>query len=738
MSDQTSSPALKATRQKAPRPSAALLALREKGFELSESRVDSISPLHSYSPPDASLRVSPLSIVSTPSDLDRSFPLRSGERWGTSPSNASSAETTVTGILNLYTNMSEWSLETEYEETTSSLDDSDDNNRPPRTVHQPKAYRDTIAPLLEHQFSNYCLTVPPASPPKLVASMPKLTHLDAGASITSLRLTSEASLNLQPTTDTGASLSQSLIQTTTTDTTLLPPVADAALTPSFQQYSQSLAQRKVVLEVASLRDAGSSYNQPLSLVSPETDMDNRLSPQSAMSEISVNYERQMAYDTLAPPLTKQSPNMRPVSLVQDDFWPGPESAVFAHVADNKVVPPSDPAQDLPPSRLNEEKVAAQQAQIWVQYNAEKKQQAQKAETKRHPSEARSILHDPIEGPMRTYLTPEPQERKDCGTLSVERPYFGGSLERPSSTFSSDSSGSRGIHETFSRQLKAVWRDKFQRKREKGSKVDANTKREKTVSGVTPDKSSAFNDDIVSYRYPYKLSHESAAMQPAVPSYIEYPAGLNSGAQSSMNSATQLLDDGRSLSSVLVTPELEQKGTLFSHERQRRSPQSAIPLTRYQKYATEPWYESNKKKRRGKYEGAMKAAEVAAQTEERSSPDPEHDSHRASFASIKGHFYSQSSSTYASRPSTEASATPEANDKADSSMSFGRHHGYNDSIFEASGGKKIGGFTNRLLMSSEERRKLKVKESIIVMGSTKMSGCGLSGGSSDDATPLVRL
>ncbi|ETI27407.1 hypothetical protein G647_09597 [Cladophialophora carrionii CBS 160.54] len=112
-----------------PPPSQALLELQKQGLELA------------VSPPSHSLQVAPhhASGRSTPSDLDKPLPLepfeektrRSSSVYSVDRGSVYSTDTTITNILRLYG---------EYRE----LDDI-----PPMPVlHQPQAYRDTVAPLL--------------------------------------------------------------------------------------------------------------------------------------------------------------------------------------------------------------------------------------------------------------------------------------------------------------------------------------------------------------------------------------------------------------------------------------------------------------------------------------------------------------------------------------------------------------------------------------------------------------
>ncbi|EXJ58004.1 hypothetical protein A1O7_05427 [Cladophialophora yegresii CBS 114405] len=117
-----------------PPPSQALLELQKQGLELA------------ISPPPHSLQVAPhhASGRSTPSDLDKPLPLepfeekkrRSSSVYSVDRGSVYSTDTTITNILRLYG---------EYRE----LDDIP----PMPLLHQPQAYRDTVAPLLIRRLS---------------------------------------------------------------------------------------------------------------------------------------------------------------------------------------------------------------------------------------------------------------------------------------------------------------------------------------------------------------------------------------------------------------------------------------------------------------------------------------------------------------------------------------------------------------------------------------------------------
>lgn len=317
----TSPPALHPTRDKAPEPSAALLALQQKGLELPLHRntPTSISP-ESNSALESGPQVSPLSILSTPSE-----PEVIEFAWRRRTSSTASVETTVTGILNLYTNLSKQSLESEYEEITpypDSGDESEDDAPPLPMVHQPKAqaYRDTIAPLLEHQFSNSSLMVPgaisPGPSPMSLASTPMLMHPGASTSVPSLRLTPDGSPR------------RNLARAATSDTSIqiTPEMSPAPALSASRGATSDSNEKKIVLEVPDVRDADSWYDQPLSPVSPEDleygnavrdSQQSAVSPQSPATQ--TNHFRSLAFESLSPPAinVKTSPGLRSVVIDGD-------------------------------------------------------------------------------------------------------------------------------------------------------------------------------------------------------------------------------------------------------------------------------------------------------------------------------------------------------------------------------------------------------------------------------------
>jgi len=731
-----------------------------------------MNPAASVSPqPDpafnASLRISPLSILSTPSILDKPLPLEPGDKWDGRPSSTGSAE--IRNILKLYTNISEQSLKSEYEEMTPYPNDSDcdsdgdeDDDRPHLlNVHQPKAYRDTIAPLLEHQFNADRLTVPPMPSPMSIASLPRLHHPNATISVPSLQLTPEISPDLRPTTTNLAGLSQTSIQITPEMTPPLPP-SDSSQAPSFQQYWASLRERQIALEVPDVREADSWYDQPLSPVSPE-ELSARLrdSQLSAVSPFGgEGYQRQLTYESLAPPTTQKSPNMRPVSYVEN-YLTGPISATVTHVVDNQMVPPPldlTRSSSRVVSKISEGSAPVHQPEISDEYHGEEPRS----------QHASLMVNDPIEGPMRTYLTPPPPERFSDMSSTVPKDNL--NLEefyRPGSAFS-DSSDPPSP-ETIGGQFKAVF--KFGKKKDKKSK-DMSSKKNQAKLGVarTDASPAALQDDVDSYKYPYWKSHQSAPTNDIAPPHRIRSPDINSIRSSEshlqeMRRLSAISGPGPSVGSSPQPPEVDPNtnGKAFTRPPiKRREPQAAIPLTNYQKYGAEIWNEKDKKKRRKEAEKAAKQAEKAAakrakagiqqdppmtpntqfdalldnqvreSEDDKSYPSEQRHSRPASSRAYS-HMKTTSGETGGSRPSTDAASIT-------SSRQSGGLAGYNNDLFEASGGaKKKSKFASRLMMSSEEKRKLKVKESITIVGGQKLPGTGSSSRTSEGGTTgLVKI
>lgn len=670
--------------------------------------------------------------------------------------------------MKLYTNVSEQSLKSEYEELTPYPDDSDfeddddDDDQPPLpNVHQPKAYRDTIAPLLEHQFSTDRLAVPPMPSPMSIASLPQLHHPNASMSVPSLQLTPDISPDLRPTTSNLASLSQTSIQITPEMTPLLPPT-DFLQAPSFQQYSTSLRERQIALEVPDVREADSWYDQPLSPVSPE-ELSARLRD-SQLSAVSPyggeGYQRQLTYESLAPPIAQKSPNLRPVSYIED-YSPGPVSATLTHVVDDpEVPPPLDLAvwSSTAVSKISGGSAPVHQPEIDNEYYGDEPRS----------QHASLMVNDPIEGPMRTYLTPPlPKGISDMSsTVPKEKPDLE-EIYRPGSAFSDSSEPPSP--ETLGGQLKAVF--KFKKKKKDKKSDDMSSKRNEAKPRAIRHNGApaAPQDDLDSYRYPYWKPHQSLQASELAPPHRLRSPDLNSIRSSQshlqeMRRLSAISGPGPSISSSPQPPEADLNATGKTSPRppiKRREPQAAIPLTNYQKYGPEIWNEKDKKKKQKEAEKATKQAEKAAAKLAKAgvpqdpplTPDarlnsfldyagkelegdkfyPSEQRHsRPASSRAYSHMKTTSGETNGSRPSTDAASTT-------SSRHSGGLAGYNNDLFEASGGaKKKNKLASRLMMSSEEKRKLKVKESITIVGGQKLPGAGPSRTSEGGKKGLVRI
>ena len=745
MSIPKSSPALRPSRARAPEPSAALVALQERGLELPVNRMASVSP-QSEPAYNCSLRVSPLSILSTPSNVDKPLPLEPGDSWRRRPSSTGSAD--IRNILNLYSNQSEHSLKSGYEEMIPYPDDSgDDDPPPPHNVHQPKAYRDTIAPLLEHQFSTDRLVVPPMPSPMSIASLPRLHNPTTHDSVPSLQLTLDLSPDLAPTASKQAGLSQTSIQITPEMTPPLPPF-DSSQPPSFQQYSASLRERKIALAVPDVREADSWYDQPLSPVSPEKPGDHlRDSELSAVSPYGTEgHQRQLAFESLAPPTAQISPNIRPVSYVEE-YLPEPISATLTRMVDSQMVPPPldlTRSTSSAVSKISEGSAPVYQPEISNDYFG-------KEPKSQHAS---LMVDEPTEGPIRPYLMPSSLEKSSDVSSNV--PTGKPDLEeiyRPGSAFS-DGSSDPPNPETIGGQLKAMF--KFGKKKDKSSK-EAASKEKKTEPGylATNTSSTGYEDDLESYKYPYWKSRRSVLRDS-----IEHPHRTQSPDVNSIQSSQShvqgmrrlslISGPGPSISSSPQPPATPSDPNTISKAAlrpsiKRREPQPAIPLTNYQKYGAEIWNEKDKKRRHKEAEKAARQAEKVAAKEAKAgimqdppmTPDSQLNAfldYRVSGSDIdypqpadqrhsqpaSSRAYSQtkptSGNTDGSRPSTDAV-----------SMTSSGKSGYNNDLFEASGGvKKKNRFASRLMMSSEQKRKLKVKESITVVGGRRLGDVDVAG------------
>lgn len=656
----------------------------------------------------------------------------------------------MTGILNLYTNLSKQSLKSEYEEITpypDSGNESEEDAPPLPMVHQPKAqaYRDTIAPLLEYQFSGSSLMVPGAMTscpsPVSLASTPTLMHPDASPSVPSLRLTPDGTPG---STSSHAAKSDTSIQMT-------PEMSPIPVLPSGRSATSDSNEKKIVLEVPDVRDADFWYDQPLSPVSPEElEYRNtvRDSQQSAVSPHSpatqTNHFRSMAFESLSPPAVnvKTGPGPRLVKVIDGD----------------KAMIPLP--LDLNRSRtlISRCSTPAHQTEIV------KEVQNEKGGAKSQRSSlifAGDVEGDLIDGPLMkefsrlleqrmSYLTEESESRQH---LRIDEIY------RPGSAFS-DSSDSYVIHDTISGQVKAMWRDKFGKKKDKkrkskeGEQADGKSmrkskgdeKKEKTKSGPTMTKNviTAFSDEPDSYRYPYKLTQDYTSEDSE--RYGTEPGQVRQGNSITYGERPSVGDTPRPLVPRHENPADTAKPTTDSSVEQLVLEHPANPLTRYQKYGVEIWYESNKKKRRQEREKLRKEAEKLEKQAREARASAAAVSHvytttAAPYTQLPSHlpdpsrpgFYQQINHSHKASTGSTGSPKPSAVMEGDSTIrdSQQRRNGgksvsmssYNNDLFEASGGdkKKSSGFASRLMMSSEEKRKRKVKESITIVGGERMEG-----------------
>jgi len=139
------SPPRSPRRPVSPAPSEALLTMQARGLELFEPPSSSSQHLAAY---DSSIR-------STPSDLDKPLPLEPFERQKRRTSSTYSCDTTITNILELYSRR-------------------EDSPPPPMPMlHQPQAYRDTVATLLL-SFNSSPVSPPSSKSPREMPSIPSL------------------------------------------------------------------------------------------------------------------------------------------------------------------------------------------------------------------------------------------------------------------------------------------------------------------------------------------------------------------------------------------------------------------------------------------------------------------------------------------------------------------------------------------------------------------------------------
>ena len=673
--------------QRAPFPSPALLAMQQKGLELSGH--ESVSPIPNVDP---HLRLSPLSILSTPSSLDPD--LQNEDMFCTRrKSSLASIETTVSGILNLYTNLSQRSLRSEYEEV-SPIEDSDEENDINHTVHQPKAYRDTIAPLLKYQFKSEMLAAPPVPSPMSVASLPQIQH-PAYRDIPPLRLTPSPDIQGQ---FHSAGLSQTSIQITPEMTP--PPTVHQPAVPSFQEYSAKLRERKVALEVSDVRDAGSWYDQPLSPVSPEDNSPNlvRASHYSAVSpEEMMGHQTQLTYDALVPlaAAIKPSPQMQAVTFGHQDFSEPMEAGLTVDM----LPAPLHLTHSRSISKISEGSAPVHTTEVSGEGDYIPKSQ-----------HASLVTQDPIEGSMQGYLTPSmdgpggiPSTKSNENLLIEEN-------IRLNSAFSDDSS--EGELAGFGDQFKNAFKFGKKKKKVKNSK-DLKVKKSR------PDQPP---DDIESYKFSYWKGRSSPALQEMSEHRKQSPAISNGSRRGSA-----LSGPGPSVSSS------PQPMSSLRPQLRRYGAQQAVPLTDFQLYGPEIYDPKMKEERLRREAKEAKAAEKEAKkqakvdakagkhhthdhferSEEFRTQNPQaYDYFKSRPASSRAYSHMRDNSIEnASRPSSDAGSVKSIR-KPNSA--------YNNDLFELSGGKKKSSVMSRLLMSSEERRRQTIKKSITVVGGGRIS------------------
>lgn len=255
------SPALK-RRRMTPEPSAALLALQQQGLELPKDRentpaiplpaVESIKDPASKSEP----KILEQRVHTSSLGIDRSESVYSQypealERRLTRRTSSGSVETTVSNIIRLYASLSKQSLRSEYEDVDHQSYEEEQSPPLPK-VREPKAYHDTVAPLLHNQFLDYDIPMVPIPSPLSVASMPayNVSQL-APPPVPSPPISPEMYPTYLRTTNT----SHSSIQITPDTSPLVRPTDKEG--PSEQVHDHEPMKRPINLEVPNVREANS-------------------------------------------------------------------------------------------------------------------------------------------------------------------------------------------------------------------------------------------------------------------------------------------------------------------------------------------------------------------------------------------------------------------------------------------------------------------------------------------------
>lgn len=730
---------------KAPAPSPALLSLQEQGLELPTRKAS----LASLSLPEQPSRVSPLSIQATPPNLDKPLPLEPQED-SRRPSSTYSVETTVSGILQLYSNPSQLSLkhsEDDWEEMTPFPYELESNAKIVPTFHQPRAYRDTIAPLLQHQHGNF--TMPSVPSPNSFASLPRLQHPSATVSVPSLQLTPEGTPALIAIKGPNLADSALSLRLSPGDT---PPFSANRETPKDTMPDVGTIHTHTVSPLSKDKDDWS--DEP---VSPMDD-DSPTSPQSPGT---IQHQRQLAYDSLSPPFPRASPNVRPVSFMQEDFLPGPMSATVTHVVDPKMVPAP---LELPRISRSLSTTPSSKAVAYTTLVKEADRPTSEQATVQHMRSNSSLNSKIGLLPPFEYHSPHLQQQQDLHPQVHQHEHPKHSSiplppHRPSSQFSK-SSDSFIIYNTVGEAVKAKLKDKFGRgkKKQKGKQQSKNSGKGRrnsrqsytshhtglnekddetmnfvgmeypgltmqspriqqsrnsqdlddespgrkkslslvantmkklslssTGSGPGPAVSNSREALVDEFDHPVRQSRPSTPLRPSTSTTLNCPVSSPQlpAATSRRNLSTSTTED-----MPLIRP------------RRRATPpqpQPAIPLTPYQKYGVDLWYSSGKKRRRRAKEAAI--ARKAAALEQVSGQK-------------RTEYRPGSSNALNDSRNKSVASTASALHKSIENVSL--EHFYDVADFE----KKKGVATvakDKLMKSAEAKRREKMKDSITVIG-----------------------
>ena len=278
-----------------PRPSSSLLKLQKLGLELGPSG----SSLSLHAPSYNS------SIRTTPSDLDKPLPLEPPEIERRA-SSVYSVETTISNIIDLYGGA------THHVERKSSVPNA----------HRSQAYRDTVAPLMARQYSGA------ESPPPLPLLLQRLSGADSPPPLPSLASDNDVVFRVPI---PSPSIYQDFSPLLSPDYPDIPALPETARIPSPSIYLESLP----------ISPPTSKYGMPSFVDSARNLAQKRPELVSPLSSAgSEDYHRQLAMDSLAPPLPRDSLDVRPVAFEGSDLYlPGPMSRTISHVVAPDMVPP---------------------------------------------------------------------------------------------------------------------------------------------------------------------------------------------------------------------------------------------------------------------------------------------------------------------------------------------------------------------------------------------------------------